>query len=181
MTPNLAESVNVSDENIRDKIHLRTGYEGPEAEKRYGCTLSLTSATHRPLCPLAKTTGTCCTGGWFAPGGRSGRMRKFFPPPGFDLQTVQPLASRYTDYATQVLRREVPPSYSEQTKCWGPKKEVAVYFQCSGTSIPNNTTLRVDSSRNTDYRGECEISYIHLDSLLDRGLLPIGSRCGFCR
>jgi len=29
------------------------------------------------------------------PQGRSGRMRKTSPPPGFDLRTVQPVASRY--------------------------------------------------------------------------------------
>jgi hypothetical protein len=31
--------------------------------------------------------------------GRSGRVRKISPPPGFDPRTVQPVASRYTDYA----------------------------------------------------------------------------------
>jgi hypothetical protein len=31
--------------------------------------------------------------------GRSGRMQKILPPPGFDPRTVQPVASRYTDYA----------------------------------------------------------------------------------
>jgi len=31
--------------------------------------------------------------------GRSGRMRKFLPPPGFDPRTVQLVASRYTDWA----------------------------------------------------------------------------------
>ena len=31
--------------------------------------------------------------------GRSGRMRKISPPPGFDPRTVQPVASRYTDWA----------------------------------------------------------------------------------
>jgi hypothetical protein len=30
---------------------------------------------------------------------RSGRVRKISPPPGFDPRTVQPVASRYTDYA----------------------------------------------------------------------------------
>jgi len=30
------------------------------------------------------------------PLGRSGRVWKISPPPGFDPQTVQPLASRYT-------------------------------------------------------------------------------------
>ena len=31
--------------------------------------------------------------------GRSGRARKTSPPPGFDPRTVQPVASRYTDWA----------------------------------------------------------------------------------
>jgi hypothetical protein len=33
------------------------------------------------------------------PQGRSGRVRKISPPRGFDPRTVQPVASRYTDYA----------------------------------------------------------------------------------
>jgi hypothetical protein len=33
------------------------------------------------------------------PQGRSGRLLKISPPPGFDPRTVQPVASRYTDYA----------------------------------------------------------------------------------
>ena len=35
------------------------------------------------------------------PQGRSGRVRKISPPPGFDPRTVQPVASRYTDWATR--------------------------------------------------------------------------------
>jgi hypothetical protein len=35
--------------------------------------------------------------GW--PEGCSGQVLKISPPPGFDPQTVQPAASRYTDYA----------------------------------------------------------------------------------
>ena len=31
--------------------------------------------------------------------GRSGRMRKISPPPGFDTRAVQPVAIRYTDWA----------------------------------------------------------------------------------
>ena len=31
--------------------------------------------------------------------GRSGRVQKMSPPPGFDPRTVQPVASRYTDWA----------------------------------------------------------------------------------
>jgi len=33
------------------------------------------------------------------PQGRSGRVRKISPPPGFYPRTVQPVASSYTDYA----------------------------------------------------------------------------------
>ena len=33
------------------------------------------------------------------PQGRSGRVRKISPPPGFGPRTLQPVASRYTDWA----------------------------------------------------------------------------------
>jgi hypothetical protein len=36
------------------------------------------------------------------PQGRSGRVQKISPPPGFDPRTVQPVASRYTDWATEI-------------------------------------------------------------------------------
>jgi hypothetical protein len=35
------------------------------------------------------------------PQGRSGQVRKISSPPGFDPRTVQPVASRYTDWATR--------------------------------------------------------------------------------
>ena len=35
------------------------------------------------------------------PQGRSGQVRKISPQTGFDARTVQPVASRYTDYATR--------------------------------------------------------------------------------
>jgi hypothetical protein len=41
------------------------------------------------------------------PHGRSGQVRKIWPAPGFDPQTVQPVASRYTDYATRSTQFEV--------------------------------------------------------------------------
>jgi hypothetical protein len=34
--------------------------------------------------------------------GQPGRVRKFSSPLGFEPRSVQPLASRYTDYATQI-------------------------------------------------------------------------------
>jgi hypothetical protein len=40
------------------------------------------------------------------PQGRSGRVRKISPPPEFDPRTVQPVVSRYTDWATRPKERE---------------------------------------------------------------------------
>jgi hypothetical protein len=34
------------------------------------------------------------------PQGQSGQVQKILPPPGFDPQTIQPVASLYTNYAT---------------------------------------------------------------------------------
>jgi hypothetical protein len=38
------------------------------------------------------------------PQGRSGRLWKISPPPGFDPRTVQPVASHYTDWAIPAHR-----------------------------------------------------------------------------
>jgi hypothetical protein len=48
-----------------------------------------------------KRPGTHCTEGWVGPRPGLDSCGKSRPAPGFDPQTVQPVASRYTDYATQ--------------------------------------------------------------------------------
>jgi hypothetical protein len=45
----------------------------------------------KPRYPLYRRLG--------GPQGRSGRVQKIAPPPGFDPRTVQPVVSRYTDWA----------------------------------------------------------------------------------
>jgi hypothetical protein len=91
----------------QSKIPPKTGHEGPEGELKYSSTLSLTLAldeggwsTPRPgrftprketRYPLYRRLG--------GPQAGSGRVRKISPPPEFDPRTVQPVASRYTDYA----------------------------------------------------------------------------------
>ena len=47
----------------------------------------------RPGTPLYRRLG--------GPQGQSGQVREISPPPGFDPRTFQPVASLYTDYATQ--------------------------------------------------------------------------------
>jgi hypothetical protein len=38
---------------------------------------------------------------WGGPQAQSGQVQKISPPPGFDPQTVQPVAIHYTDYAAR--------------------------------------------------------------------------------
>jgi hypothetical protein len=86
------------------KVHPITGHEVPEMGYRYSSTLSLTSVLdgvggqrHAPAAlPPGKTRYLLYRrlGG---PQGRSGRVWKISPPPGFDPRIFQPVASRYTD------------------------------------------------------------------------------------
>ena len=71
----------------------------------YRSTLSLTSSldeggwsTSHPGRSTPRKDRTHCTGGWVGPRAGLGRCGKHFPPPGFDPRTVQPVASRYTDW-----------------------------------------------------------------------------------
>jgi hypothetical protein len=50
------------------------------------------------------------------PQDRSGQVRKISPPPGFDPRTVQPVASRYTDYAIRPTRNLVHKVNSKECK-----------------------------------------------------------------
>ena len=83
----------------KGKVLPRTGHECPDGEQRYSSTLSLTLtldgggwSTPRPgrftsgketRYPLYRRLG--------GPQGRSRRLRKISPPPGFDPLTVQPV------------------------------------------------------------------------------------------
>jgi hypothetical protein len=89
---------------LTSTVHPKRGREGPEGDYRYSSTLSLTSAidgsgwsTPRPgrSTPGKETSYVLQEVGWEQ--GWSGRVRKISPPPGFDTQTVQSVASRYTD------------------------------------------------------------------------------------
>jgi len=46
--------------------------------------------------------GTHCTGGWVGPSVGLDRCGKSGPQPEFDPRTVQPVASRYSDYASRL-------------------------------------------------------------------------------
>ena len=54
------------------------------------------------------------------PQGRSGQVWKISPPPGFNPRTVQPIASRYTDYANQPTILHVPQAKCVSVHLWHP-------------------------------------------------------------
>ena len=60
------------------------------------------------------------------PQGRSGQVRKISSPPGLDPRTVQPVASRYTDWATRpiIVRWELSNGF---VKTW--RELVVAYFE----------------------------------------------------
>ena len=57
--------------------------------------------------------------GW--PQGRSGQVRKISPPPRFDPRTVQPMASRYTNWATRPTCADKKPNVSIKISSFSPK------------------------------------------------------------
>jgi hypothetical protein len=63
------------------------------------------NATPRPLYPR-KRPDTHCIGDWVGPRAGLDGCGKYRPPPEFDPRTVQPLASRYADYASPAPTKE---------------------------------------------------------------------------
>jgi hypothetical protein len=87
----------------KGKVHPRTGHENQEGEQIHSSTLPSTSGPDgegdQSQAPVVLSPGKTQyplyrrLGGFQ---GRSGRVRKISPPPGFDPRTVHPVASRYT-------------------------------------------------------------------------------------
>jgi hypothetical protein len=62
---------------------------------------------HAPAAPyLRERPGTYCTAGWVGLRAGLDPCGKSRPPPGFDTRTVQPVGSRYTDYATRPIKKK---------------------------------------------------------------------------
>ena len=90
----------------KGKAHPITCHTCREWKLSYSCILSLTSAldgvcgqNHAPVALLlGKRPGNHFIRSLVGPRAALGWCGKLTLPPGFDLLTVQPLASRYTDY-----------------------------------------------------------------------------------
>ena len=75
------------------------------------------------------------------PQGRSGRVRKIPPPPGFDPRTVQPVASRYTDWAIPAHVHETHPLINHHT--WDQWRRMAlILLQVLPLQRPSNNDSR---------------------------------------
>ena len=102
--------VRKSKAKVEFTLEQATKARGGWRYRRYSSALSLTSALdgldgQRPALaalPPGRTRYLLYRrlGG---PQGRSGRVRKISPPPGFDPRTVQPIARHYTDCAIPAL------------------------------------------------------------------------------
>jgi hypothetical protein len=70
-------------------------------------TTALEGASDQQYAPaviyLRERPSTHCARGWVVPRAGLDRCRKSRPPPGFDPQTVQPVVSRYTDWAPRPM------------------------------------------------------------------------------
>jgi len=94
------------------------------------------NARPRPLYPRERP-GTHCIGGWVGPRAGLDDCGKSRSPPGFDPRTVQPVASRYTDWAIPALSL----CCRRLTAVWWPTERLrtssrAVKFLCSRQHSP---------------------------------------------
>jgi hypothetical protein len=90
---------------VYSKVQPITGHEGPEGEYRYSFIFSLNLVLNGDgwltpytgcFTPGMETQYPSC-GRLGGPQGQSGQVRKISPPLGCEPQTVQPVASCYSD------------------------------------------------------------------------------------
>ena len=112
------------------KGHPTTGHEGPDGEQMYSSTLPSTSALDggRWSTPLpgrftpGERPGTHCIGDWVGPRAGLDRCGKSRPPPVLDPRTVQPVASRYTDWAIPASQKTTRVFYNDNFQTNSPEK-----------------------------------------------------------
>jgi hypothetical protein len=108
--------------------------------------------------------------------GRSGRLRKISPRPGFDPRTVQPGANRYTDWAIPAFlppdATSENPTFSSQTisTCWSDVKKNwnVFFFFFLNRIIPNLMNATFSCSRYVSSVKEREWSDFNRESAEDR-------------
>jgi len=91
------------------------------------------NATIRPLYP-GKQSRNLLNRRVGRPKGRSKRVRKISPAPGFDPRTVQPVASRYNDYAIPVHIYNCIPETNHVSEVALQVSVVTIYGTCNVTS-----------------------------------------------
>jgi hypothetical protein len=89
-----------------------------------------------------ESPGTHCTGSWVGPKASLDRCRKSRPLPGFDLRTVQPVASRYTNYVTRptILEVQLTNSHRQWTEVRG-----QLYLLVALPPIRNQSLIKIEA------------------------------------
>ena len=85
------------------------------------------------------------------PQGRSGRVRKISPPPGFDPRTVQPVTTRYTDWAF--------PAHLIQRAFLNENNKVENFTERRGCIGPNLNPTTFSNHHNNEFRRNCLSSF----------------------
>ena len=76
--------------------------------------------------------------------GRSGRVRKISPPAVFDPWTVQPLDSRYADYATAAHRHVTVQTTVFKLRAYRPNKSITlIHFFVDFPAVHSDACARV--------------------------------------
>ena len=116
------------------------------------------NATPRPLYPRERPA-THCTGGWVGPRAVLDGWGKSRPPPGFDPRTVQPVASRYTDWAT---RPTIYSIFRTLIICMECIKDQKMNFEFIGVFLLYYGQRHVSATHVTIFRGICLRTSIQL-------------------
>ena len=101
---------------------------------------------HAPAAlPPGKKPGTHCIGGWVGPRTGLEVCGKSCPPPGFDHRTVQPVASRYTDWVIATHN-----GYTIQEQICDVCLIQLTVIEIAGHTVPNRGRRRDTARRYVD-------------------------------
>ena len=119
---------------------------------------SVINATPRPLYPRERN-GSHCIGGWVGPSAGLDGCGKSRPPPGFDPRTVQPVASRYTDWAIRAHTKLICDFIQfyvnfviSHTESQIRRLICRLHLKCDGTRA--ETRFRLSAKRTSPFKSE---------------------------
>jgi hypothetical protein len=111
------------------------------------------------------------------PQGRSGQVRKISPPPWFDLRTIKPVASRYTDYITWPVYTWVNSENHEQQYVFLMNRvNCTINLECTLSEMGHKYRTTVNSDGTMPFLNAIYLSRVVLNVLLLQLSLMTGER-----